>query len=104
MRRIVREAAVDDAGEGSRWLEIQVDPTSYAPFVGGITPALEIILDEARSVSEEPSACAPGLPEHQSFATRRCVPLIALFGRCRGSAGPCRRSVSAGLRPSRLSA
>jgi adenosine deaminase len=53
MRRIVREAALDDASEGSRWLEIQVDPTSYAPFVGGITPALEIILDEARSVSEE---------------------------------------------------
>jgi len=53
MRRIVREAALDDAAEGSRWLEIQVDPTSYAPFVGGITPALEIILNEARSVSEE---------------------------------------------------
>jgi adenosine deaminase len=53
MRRIVREAALDDAAEGSRWLEIQVDPTSYAPFVGGITPALEIVLDEARSVSEE---------------------------------------------------
>ncbi|WP_076262239.1 adenosine deaminase [Intrasporangium flavum] len=51
MRRIVREAAEDDADEGSRWLEIQVDPTSYAPFVGGITPALEIVLDEARSVS-----------------------------------------------------
>src|SRR5664280_3335490 len=53
VRRIVREAALDDAAEGSRWLEIQVDPTSYAPFVGGITPALEIILDEALSVSEE---------------------------------------------------
>jgi adenosine deaminase len=53
MRRIVREAAHDDAAEGSRWLEIQVDPTSYAPFVGGITPALEIVLDEARAVSEE---------------------------------------------------
>jgi adenosine deaminase len=53
MRRIVREAALDDAAEGSRWLEIQVDPTSYAPFVGGITPALEIILDEALSASEE---------------------------------------------------
>ena len=53
MRRVVREAAVDDAAEGSRWLEIQVDPTSYAPFVGGITPALEIILDEARSASED---------------------------------------------------
>ncbi len=53
MRRIVREAAQDDAAEGSRWLEIQVDPTSYAPFVGGLTPALEIVLDEARSASEE---------------------------------------------------
>lgn len=53
MRRIVREAAVDDAAEGSHWLEIQVDPTSYAPFVGGITPALEIVLDEARSASED---------------------------------------------------
>ncbi|WP_040160142.1 adenosine deaminase [Mobilicoccus massiliensis] len=51
MRRIVREAAEDDAAEGSRWLEIQVDPTSYAPHVGGLTPALEIVLDEARRVS-----------------------------------------------------
>ena len=55
MRRIVREAAEDDAAEGSRWLEIQVDPTSYAPFVGGITPALEIVLDEARTVSAQGS-------------------------------------------------
>ena len=53
LRRIVREAARDDAAEGSRWLEIQVDPTSYAPFVGGITPALEIILDEAAAASRE---------------------------------------------------
>lgn len=53
MRRIVREAAHDDAAEGSRWLELQVDPTSYAPFVGGITPALEIVLDEARAVSAQ---------------------------------------------------
>ncbi len=53
MRRIVREAAADDAQEGSGWLELQVDPTSYAPYVGGITPALEIVLDEARAVSDE---------------------------------------------------
>ncbi len=51
MRRIVREAAEDDAAEGSGRLEIQIDPTSYARFVGGITPALEIVLDEARSAS-----------------------------------------------------
>lgn len=38
MRRIVRDAAEDDKREGSRRLEIQIDPTSYAPFVGGITP------------------------------------------------------------------
>ncbi|MFC7406966.1 adenosine deaminase [Georgenia alba] len=53
MRRIVREAAEDDAAEGSRRLEIQVDPTSYAPHVGGLTPALEIVLDEARAAAAE---------------------------------------------------
>ncbi|GIL37403.1 adenosine deaminase [Phycicoccus sp. DTK01] len=61
MRRIVREAALDDGAEGSRWLEIQVDPTSYAPFVGGITPALEIVLDEAAAVSREPGAAQVGV-------------------------------------------
>ncbi|QPR39765.1 adenosine deaminase [Brevibacterium casei] len=53
MRRLVREAAAADRAEGSRWLELQVDPTSYAPFVGGITPALEIILDEAAKASDD---------------------------------------------------
>lgn len=53
MRRIVLEAAEDDAAEGSRRLEIQVDPTSYAPFVGGLTPAIEIVLDEARAASRD---------------------------------------------------
>ena len=51
MRRIVAEAAQDDASEGSGRLEIQVDPTSYAPFVGGLTPALEIVLDAAREAA-----------------------------------------------------
>ena len=49
----MREAVADDAREGSRRLEIQIDPTSYAPFVGGITPALEIVLDEATNASRE---------------------------------------------------
>jgi len=51
MRRIVLEAAADDAAEGSRWLEMQVDPTSYAVHVGGITPALEIVLQAARDAT-----------------------------------------------------
>ena len=51
MRFIVAQAARDDAAEGSRRLELQVDPSSYAPHVGGLAPALEIILDEARLAS-----------------------------------------------------
>lgn len=51
IRRVVREAAEDDAAEGSRRLELQVEPSSYAREVGGLTPALEIILDEARAAS-----------------------------------------------------
>lgn len=51
IRRVVREAAVDDAAEGSRRLELQVEPSSYARDVGGLTPALEIILDEAVNAS-----------------------------------------------------
>jgi adenosine deaminase len=61
MRRIVREAALADGAEGSAWLELQVDPTSYGPFVGGITPALEIVLDEAASVSSVPGAAQVGV-------------------------------------------
>jgi adenosine deaminase len=45
IQRLVREAAEEDLRDGSGWLEIQVDPTSYAPKLGGLIPALEIILD-----------------------------------------------------------
>lgn len=48
LRTVVQRAAEDDAREGSRRLELQVDPTGYGSFVGGVQPALEIILDAAR--------------------------------------------------------
>jgi adenosine deaminase len=51
MRRLVMEAAEDDARDGSRWLELQVDPTSYAVHLGGLTPTLELIQDAARKAS-----------------------------------------------------
>lgn len=51
MRRLVDEAVAADAAEGSVRLELQVDPTGYAPFVGGLTPALEIVLDAARGAA-----------------------------------------------------
>ncbi|GHG76309.1 adenosine deaminase [Streptomyces griseocarneus] len=53
IRRLVREAAEEDVRDGSRWLEIQVDPTSYAPRLGGLIPALEIILDAVETASRE---------------------------------------------------
>ena len=37
VRRLLLEAAEDEAAEGSRWLEIQVDPSGYAAHFGGIT-------------------------------------------------------------------
>ena len=51
VRRLVREAAEDDAREGSRWLEIQVDPSGYAAGFGGITAFTDLVLDAAREAS-----------------------------------------------------
>jgi len=53
VRRLVREAAEDDAAEGSRWLELQVDPSGYASSFGGITAFTELVLDAARRAHEE---------------------------------------------------
>jgi len=44
IRRVIVEAAADDAADGCGWLEIQVDPTSYAPVFGGLEPVLEAVL------------------------------------------------------------
>lgn len=49
----MREAAEEDVRDGSGWLEIQVDPTSYAPMLGGLIPALEIILDAVERAGRE---------------------------------------------------
>jgi adenosine deaminase len=49
VRRLVTETAEDERSEGSRWLEIQVDPDGYAARFGGITAVLELVLDAAAS-------------------------------------------------------
>jgi adenosine deaminase len=51
VRRLVMEAAEDDASEGSRWLEIQVDPSGYGQHFGGITPFLELAIDAAEEAT-----------------------------------------------------
>jgi adenosine deaminase len=53
IQRLVREAAEEDVRDGSGWLEIQVDPTSYAPRLGGLIPALEVILDAVEAASRD---------------------------------------------------
>lgn len=53
IQRLVREAALEDLADGSGWLEIQVDPTSYAPRLGGLIPALEVILDAVETASRD---------------------------------------------------
>lgn len=49
VRRVVREIVEDEAAAGSRWLELQVDPTTYAPRLGGLAAAVELVLDELAS-------------------------------------------------------
>jgi adenosine deaminase len=51
LRRLLHETAADEAAEGSRWLEIQVDPAGYAGRFGGLTPMVELVLDAASSAA-----------------------------------------------------
>ena len=53
VRRLVREAAEDDARDGARWLEIQVDPSGYAARFGGITAFTDLVLDAVREASRD---------------------------------------------------
>lgn len=51
VRRLVREVIEDEAAEGSRWLEIQVDPSGYGARFGGVTAFLELVLDAISTAS-----------------------------------------------------
>lgn len=52
VRRLVREAAVDDVADGGRWLEIQVDPSGYGARFGGITAFTDLVLDAVRDAAQ----------------------------------------------------
>jgi adenosine deaminase len=47
MQRLLTEIAEDERAEGSRWLEIQIDPSGYAARFGGLTPTVELVLAAA---------------------------------------------------------
>ncbi len=45
VRRLVREIAEDERAAGSGWVEVQVDPSSYAARLGGLQATVELVLD-----------------------------------------------------------
>ncbi|MFT4262450.1 MAG: adenosine deaminase [Nocardioides sp.] len=51
--RLIREAAEDDVADGSRWLEIQVDPSGFAAKFDGITAFTDLVLDAVAAASRE---------------------------------------------------
>jgi adenosine deaminase len=58
LRRLLHEVAQDEVADGSRWLEIQVDPSGYAQRFGGLTATLELILS---AVEEAGAATGLGI-------------------------------------------
>src|SRR6202012_3276544 len=45
LHRLIREIAEDERAEGSGWLELQADPSGFAPAFGGLTSFTELLLD-----------------------------------------------------------
>jgi adenosine deaminase len=45
--RVVAEAVADDAADGAGWVELQVDPTTYAERFGGLDVVVETVLAAA---------------------------------------------------------
>ncbi len=52
VRRLITEAAIDDAADGSVWTEIQVDPSGYGARFDGITNFTDLVLDAVREAGE----------------------------------------------------
>jgi adenosine deaminase len=50
--RVIREIAEDNRADGAHWVELQVDPSSYATKLGGLNGAVEVVLDGMRAASE----------------------------------------------------
>jgi len=51
--RVVREIVEDQALAGVGWLELQVDPSTYAPRLGGLQATVEVVLDALLSAGRE---------------------------------------------------
>jgi adenosine deaminase len=52
VRRLMLEMCQDEAAEGSRWVEMQVDPSGYATTFGGLHEFLDVVLDATADASQ----------------------------------------------------
>jgi len=52
VQRVLLEIAEDNLAAGAGWVEVQVDPSSYAAKLGGLHGAVEVVLDGMRTASE----------------------------------------------------
>lgn len=52
VRRVVREIVEDQAHAGVGWLELQVDPSTYAPRLGGLQAVVEVVLEALAEAGE----------------------------------------------------
>ncbi|MBW3648056.1 MAG: adenosine deaminase, partial [Actinobacteria bacterium] len=53
VRRLVSEIAQDERAAGSGWVEVQVDPSSYAARLGGLAAGVEVVLDAMAAASAD---------------------------------------------------
>ena len=53
VRRVLLEIAEDERAAGSGWVEVQVDPSSYAAKLGGLNGTVEVVLDGMRTASAQ---------------------------------------------------
>ncbi|MEV4756582.1 adenosine deaminase [Micromonospora sp. NPDC049559] len=72
LTRAVAEAAEDSAADGGGWLELQVDPTSYAERLGGLEPVVEAVLAGAagRAAGIVLATSWAAAPEHATRVAR----------------------------------
>lgn len=52
VRRVLLEIAEDNKADGARWVEVQVDPSSYAAKLDGLNGTVEVVLDGMRAAAE----------------------------------------------------
>jgi adenosine deaminase len=51
VQRVLLEIAEDERAAGSGWVEVQVDPSSYASKLGGLNGTVEVVLDGMRTAA-----------------------------------------------------